>query len=54
MSSAVRLLGVYVATNAEEVPGLVRTSPAHAGRGLEGDRYAAGLGTFLIGRENWM
>lgn len=46
MSSAARLLGIYVAAKAEDVPGSFARVQAHAGRGLEEDRYATGLGTF--------
>ena len=41
-----RLLGIYVAATAAEMPRSVERVRALAGRGLEGDRYAAGIGTF--------
>lgn len=41
-----RLLGIYLATEAEETPRSVQRARALAGRGLEGDRYAAMRGTF--------
>ena len=41
-----RLLGIYVAAKAAEMPRSVERIRALAGRGLEGDRYAAGIGTF--------
>ena len=41
-----RLLGIYVAAKAAEMPRSVERVRALAGRGLEGDRYAAGIGTF--------
>jgi MOSC domain-containing protein YiiM len=46
MNTAGTLLGIYIASKAEELPhpvGRVRVLP---GRGLEGDRYAKGIGTF--------
>jgi MOSC domain-containing protein YiiM len=41
-----RLLGIYVAAQATDMPQSVERVRALAGRGLEGDRYAAGIGTF--------
>ena len=41
-----RLLGIYLAAKAGELPQSVERVWALAGRGLEGDRYAAGIGTF--------
>ena len=41
-----RLIGIYVAAQAAELPRSVERVWALAGRGLEGDRYAAGIGTF--------
>jgi MOSC domain-containing protein YiiM len=41
-----RLLGIYLASKAEEMPRSVERARVTAGRGLEGDRYAAGAGTF--------
>ena len=41
-----RLLGIYLAAQAAELPRSVGRVWALAGRGLEGDRYAAGSGTF--------
>jgi MOSC domain-containing protein YiiM len=45
-SNGGRLVGIYVAARAEEMPRPVERVRALAGRGLEGDRYAAMLGTF--------
>ena len=41
-----RLLGIYIAARAEEMPRSLEKVQALAGRGLEGDRYAAKTGTF--------
>ena len=41
-----RLIGIYLAAQAAELPRSVERVRALAGRGLEGDRYAAGIGTF--------
>jgi MOSC domain-containing protein YiiM len=41
-----RLIGIYVAAQTAELPRSVERAWALAGRGLEGDRYAAGIGTF--------
>ena len=41
-----RLLGIYLASKPEELPRSVERARVMAGRGLEGDRYAAGAGTF--------
>ncbi len=46
MQSPAQLIGIYVAARAEELPQAVKSVRALAGRGLEGDRYAAGAGTF--------
>jgi MOSC domain-containing protein YiiM len=46
MNAPARLLGIYVAAKAAELPRSVERVRALAGRGLEGDRYAAGIGTF--------
>ncbi len=46
MKASARLLGIYVAARAEEMPQSVERVRALAGRGLEGDRYAAMKGTF--------
>ena len=46
MEVPARLLGIYVATRAAELPRSVERVRALAGRGLEGDRYAARIGTF--------
>jgi len=41
-----RLIGIYVAAKAGAMPRSVQSVRALAGRGLEGDRYAARRGTF--------
>jgi len=41
-----RLLGIYLASKAQEMPLSVERARVLVGRGLEGDRYAAGAGTF--------
>lgn len=41
-----QLLAIYLSPRAEALPGSVPRALARAGRGLEGDRYAAGVGTF--------
>jgi MOSC domain-containing protein YiiM len=46
MEVPARLLGIYVAAQAADLPQSVERVRALAGRGLEGDRYAAGMGTF--------
>ena len=46
MNTPAQLLGIYVAAQASELPQAVERVRALAGRGLEGDRYAAGGGTF--------
>ena len=46
MTTPARLLGIYVAAQATELPHAVDHIRALAGRGLEGDRYAASGGTF--------
>jgi len=45
-NQAARLLGIYLASEAKELPRSVERARVLAGRGLEGDRYAAGIGTF--------
>ena len=46
MDVPARLLGIYVTAKAADIPQSVERVRALAGRGLEGDRYAAGIGTF--------
>ena len=46
MNAKARLLGIYVAAQTEELPQSVERAQALTGRGLEGDRYSAGTGTF--------
>lgn len=46
VNTPARLLGIYVAAQASELPCSVERVRALAGRGLEGDRYAADGGTF--------
>jgi MOSC domain-containing protein YiiM len=46
MNSSGRLLGIFIASEATELPRALESVRAIAGRGLEGDRYAAGRGTF--------
>ncbi len=46
MKVGAQLLGIYVAEKPEELPRSVERAWARAGRGLEGDRYATGSGTF--------
>jgi MOSC domain-containing protein YiiM len=46
MNSTGRLVGIYVAARASELPDALGRVRAIAARGLEGDRYAAGIGTF--------
>lgn len=41
-----KVIEIHVASNAEELPHAVERARAMPGRGLEGDRYAAGRGTF--------
>lgn len=41
-----KLIGIFVAAQAGERPRSVERIWARAGLGLEGDRYAAGIGTF--------
>lgn len=41
-----QLLAIYISPAAGEIPRAVDCARLLAGRGLEGDRYAAGLGTF--------
>ena len=48
-NSGARLLGIYLASKREEMPHSVERAQAVAGRGLEGDRYAAGIGAFSHG-----
>jgi MOSC domain-containing protein YiiM len=46
MSDSGTVLAIYVAPKAEELPHAVERVRAFPGRGLDGDRYAAGIGTF--------
>lgn len=46
MNVPARLLGIYLAAQPVELPRSVERVRAIAGKGLEGDRYAAGTGTF--------
>jgi MOSC domain-containing protein YiiM len=46
MDVSARLLGIYVTAQAGELPQSMEGVWARTGRGLEGDRYAAGIGTF--------
>lgn len=46
MNAPARLLGIYLAAQAVELPRSVERVRAIAGKGLAGDRYAAGIGTF--------
>ncbi len=46
MHTPSRLVGIYLAAQATEVPHAVQRAQALPGRGLQGDRYAAGAGTF--------
>ncbi len=46
MNTPARLLGIYVAAHATELPRAVERVRALVGRGLEGDRYAVETGTF--------
>lgn len=46
MKTSARLLGIYVAARASQLPHAVERVRALAGRGLEGDRYTAEAGTF--------
>jgi MOSC domain-containing protein YiiM len=46
MNVPARLLGIYLAARPLELPRSVERVRAIAGKGLEGDRYAAGTGTF--------
>jgi MOSC domain-containing protein YiiM len=41
-----QVIGIYVASKAEEVPHAVEKVRALPGRGLDGDRYAKSIGTF--------
>ena len=41
-----QLLAIYISQSAGDLPHSVPQARLLAGRGLEGDRYAAGLGTF--------
>lgn len=40
------VVAIYIAAKAEELPHAVERVRALPGRGLDGDRYAAGIGTF--------
>lgn len=46
MNARAQLLGIYVAAQAGELPRSLERLQALTGRGLEGDRYEAGGGTF--------
>ena len=46
MSDSGTVLAIYIAPKAEELPHAVERVRAVPGRGLDGDRYAAGIGTF--------
>jgi MOSC domain-containing protein YiiM len=46
MKPAARLLAIFIASQPEELPHSVKNVRVMAGKGLEGDRYAAGIGTF--------
>jgi MOSC domain-containing protein YiiM len=46
MSEAGTVLAIYIAPKAEELPRAVERVRAMPGRGLYGDRYAVGIGTF--------
>ena len=46
MSESGTVLAIYIASKAEELPRAMERVRAVPGRGLDGDRYAAGIGTF--------
>lgn len=46
MNTKARLLGIYIAAHSKDLPQSVERVQAIMGRGLEGDRYLAGTGTF--------
>ncbi len=46
MNESGTVLAIYIAPKAEELPHAVERVRAVPGRGLDGDRYAAGIGTF--------
>ena len=46
MKTPARLVAIFVAAQPEELPRSLDKVRAVAGKGLEGDRYAAGIGTF--------
>ena len=46
MSDSGTVLAIYIAPKPEELPRAVERVRALPGRGLHGDRYAAGIGTF--------
>ncbi|HEY2712527.1 MAG TPA: MOSC domain-containing protein [Chthoniobacterales bacterium] len=46
MKTPARLIAIFIAAQPEELPRSVDNVRAMAGKGLEGDRYAAGIGTF--------
>ncbi len=46
MKTPARLVAIFIATRPEELPHSVDSVRVMAGKGLEGDRYAAGIGTF--------
>jgi hypothetical protein len=46
MNQPGRVVAIYIAAKAEELPHAVERVRVLPGRGLDGDRYAAGIGTF--------
>ena len=46
MNQPGRVVAIYIASKAEELPHRVERVRVLPGRGLDGDRYAAGIGTF--------
>ncbi len=46
MNERGRVIGIYIAPKAEELPHSVERARALPNQGLEGDRYAKGIGTF--------
>lgn len=46
MSESGTVLAIYIAPKSEELPHAVERVRALPGRGLDGDRYAVGIGTF--------
>lgn len=43
-----RLVAIYLSPRKKQLPEAYPTAQAHAGRGLEGDRYCRGEGTFSL------